>query len=197
MTIPAGPANDGQYILDASVGGGDLAPATDCGGYFYEPDERQITAVTIPDTQPIAPCPDNTVCRQIASGGGTAATLISDDGEFTGVAFGGAVTEMRNACGGDPLESNGVLTFHNITASGPKTIIFALASNLVNKGIGLFNVCWSGALADGTPFTGLLSACGKNATGPCVLFKKSNQKNVGFFGVLAPPGTFDPSGYAK
>ena len=42
-------------------------------------------------------------------------------------------------------------------------------------------------------FTGLLPACGKNATGPCVLFKKSNQHNVGFFGVLAP-GTFDPAG---
>ncbi len=174
-----------------------MASAPSTATCSYNSDERDFTAVFIPQTQPIAPCPDNVECTQVWNGSSTAATLFSDDGTFTDVGFGPAIPAMTTACGGPPLDSNGVLTFHNVTASGPKTIIFALASNLVNKGIGQFTVCWSGSLANGTPFTGLLPACGKNATGPCVLFKKSGQHNVGFFGVLAPPGTFDPSGYAK
>jgi hypothetical protein len=182
-------ADDNFYELRAS------APST--ATCSYNEDVEFFTAVFIPQTQPIAPCPDNVVCTQVWNGSSTAATLFSDDGAFTGVAFDGATTEETIACGGGPLDSNGVLNFHNTTSSGPKTIIFALASNLVTKGIGQFTVCWDGFLANGTPFTGLLPACGKGATGPCVLFKKSNQKNVGFFGVLAPPGTFDPRGYAK
>ncbi len=182
-------SDDNYYKLTAS------APTT--ATCSYDSNEAFFTAVFIPQTQPISPCPDNVVCTQVYNGLSTAATLFSDNGMFTDVGFGDATPGMTTACGGGALETKGVLTFNNTTSSGPKTVIFALAPNLVTKGIGLFNVCWSGPRADGTPFTGLLSACGKNATGPCVLFKKSNQKNVGFFGVLAPPGANDPSGYMK
>jgi len=178
------------YSLSASAPSTAMCSSSDGDGSSF-------TAVFIPQAQPIAPCPDNVVCTQVWNGSSTAATLFADDGSFT-ASFGPAISGMTTACGGAPLDTtNGVLTFTNPTATSWKTIIFALAPNLVTKGIGLFNVCWSGALLNGTPFIGLLPACGKNPTGPCVLFKKSNQNNVGFFGVLAPPGTFDPSGYAK
>ncbi len=77
----------------------------------------------------------------------------------------------------------------------------ALKASLVTKGIGQFTICWSGT----TPFvplgggalvtSGLLPACTKGATGPCVLFKKANQYNVAFFGILAPEN--DPKVYPK
>ena len=191
--------DDNSYKLDAS------APTT--ATCRYNPDEEFFTAVFIPQTQPIAPCPDNVVCTQVWNKSSTAATLFADTGAFT-AEFGPAISAMTDACGGPPLDypplhpDNGVLTFDS-TAITPKTIVFALDSSLVKKGIGLFNVCWSSPdafvpLGGGAPVNnGLLPACGKNATGPCVLFKKSNQKNVGFFGVLAPPGTNDPRAYAK
>ena len=125
--------DDNCYKLSAS------APSTDTCS--YNDDVEFFTAVFIPQTQPIAPCPDNMECKQVFNGSFTAATLFSDDGTFT-AAFEGAIPAMTTACGGGPLDSNGVLTFSNATATGPKTIIFALASNLVNKGIGQFTVCW-------------------------------------------------------
>jgi hypothetical protein len=199
LTIPAGPASDGPYDLFAHVGGGDLAPASGCGSYFYEPDSRTIMAVTIPASQPIAPCPDNTSCTQTTNGGFSAATLIAEEGApFTDVGW--VVPDSTNCGTGSPADpsTNSMLHFLNTTAQNPKTIIFALAAQYVTKGVGLFNICWHGpGDASGTPFNGLLPACGKNATGPCVLFKKSNQGNVAFVGVLAPAFPGDPSGYMK
>jgi hypothetical protein len=202
LTIPAGPTSDGPYFLDASVGGVGFAPATDCGSYSYAPDSRQIMAVTVPATQPIAPCPDNTSCTQTTNattGGFSAATLIAEEGaQFTDVGW--VVPDSTNCGTGGPADpsSNSMLHFLNNAAQNPKTIVFALAAKYVTKGIGLFNICWHGpGDASGTPFDGLLPACGKNATGPCILFKKSNQFNVAFVGVLAPAFPGDPSGYMK
>ncbi len=206
VTIPSGPENDGPYTLTATAPPATdaAAPATSCDSYFYVSDSRGITAVTVPETQPIAPCPDNVSCAQTTNtgtGGGSAATLIADDGVFDPVAWVPPDSAARSACGAPAdTTANSMLRFDS-TATGTKTIIFALAAIYVNKGIGQFNVCWTSntpfvPLGGGTPVTtGLLPACAKNATGPCVLFKKSNRRNVGFFGVLAPIA--DPGGYAK
>ncbi len=179
---------DGLYDLQAT------APST--ATCSYSDGSGNFTAVFIPQTQPIAPCPDFVSCLQTFDLTGSAATLFADTGQFTAQFGPGTLS----GCGGGPLEANGMLTF-SYSGTSTKTIVFALASSLVTKGIGLFNICWSSPtafvpLGGGAPVnSGLLPACGKNATGPCVLFKKSNQNNVGFFGVLAPPG--DPAAYPR
>ena len=143
-------------------------------------------------------------CVQTSSGTGSAATLIADTGTFTDVAFEGFTTGAGCETSG-PADPNGVLTF-GYTGSDPKTIVLALSSELVTKGIAQFNICWRSTnpftQLGGTPapvvgglFTGYLPACKKNDAGPCVLFKKSNQHNVAFFGILAPPS--DPKTYPK
>jgi hypothetical protein len=202
FTIPTG--DDATYDLSATAGtGGGYAPTTsspttNCGSYFYQSDTRTLTAVTIPDGQPIAPCPDNSVCTQTFNGGGSAATLISDTGTFTNVLW-QQDPDLASSCGA-PADNSGSgpeLRFDNTGASTPKTIVFTLAAKYVTKGIGQFNICWNGYNAAGIPVVGVLPPCAKNDMGPCVLFKKSNKQNVGFFGVLAPPGSFDPGGYVR
>jgi len=209
VTIPSGSTSDGIYTLYASAGTAPtaLTSTASCSNYDYtyvEP-ASQFMAVTIPATQPIAPCPDNTTCVQTFNGapvppGGTAATLIADLGyPFTGVTWlpAGVLAE----CQGPLADQSGappVLEFHNLTAPTDKTIVLALAAKWVTKGIGQFQICWNG----GTPFTppgatqpvlaGVLPNCSKTVPAPCVLFRKSNQYNVGFFGVLAPWGLQDP-----
>jgi hypothetical protein len=183
--------NPGSYSLDAT------ATKTGCS---YEPASATVQAVFIAADQPIAPCPDNVSCDQTTSGTGSAATLFADTGSFT-ASF---APLLGPGCGdGGPADPNGVLTF---SYAGPdsKTIIFALRSDRVTKGIGLYKICWRSttefmqlggtpAPFDGAFFTGFLPDCKKDDVGPCVLFKTSGQHNVGFFGILAPFG--DPQAY--
>lgn len=186
LTIPI----DGSYYLEAYAGWGEAAPSTGCGSYSFSSGFLPVMAVTVLQDQPIAPCPDNATCLQTSSGTGSAATLVSDFGSFS-ASWTSAPAGGLTGCGAGPLEPNGVLDFSYLGPS-PKTIIMALTASLVTKGIGQFNICWSGTtpfvpLGGGAPVTsGLLPACTKGALGPCVLFKKSNQYNVGFFGILAP-----------
>ncbi len=190
-------SNDGSYDLNASA-------SPNCSGYYYVDDSRAIMAVTIPADQPIAPCPDNVSCTQVtntSSGGGSGATLIADTGMFTASFI--PPGSVADTCGAPADTSTNSMLMFDLTAPDPrpsKTIILALASRFVNKGIGQFNICWTSinpftSLSGATVTTGLLPACRKDATGPCVLFKKSSRQNVGFFGVLAPPG--DPTAYAR
>ena len=74
--------DDNSYELTAS------APAT--ATCSYSSNAKFFTAVFIPQTQPIAPCPDNVVCTQIWNGSSTAATLFSETGTFASVTFGEA-----------------------------------------------------------------------------------------------------------
>lgn len=181
----------GFHSLDAS------ASMTGCS---YAPDSTGFMAVDIAADQPIAPCPDNVSCTQTTSNTGSAATLFADTGSFT-ASFAPLVGP---GCGdGGPADPNGVLTFAYVGVDS-KTIIFALRSDRVTRGIGLYKICWRSsneftqlggtpAPSDGTFFTGYLPACKNDDVGPCVLFKTSGQHHVGFFGILAPPG--DPQAY--
>jgi hypothetical protein len=183
--------NTGEHSLDATA----TKP-----GCFYEPASTTVQAVFISADQPIAPCPDNVSCDQETSGTGSAATLFADTGSFD-ASFAPLVGP---GCGdGGPADPNGVLSFI-YTGADSKTIIFALRSDRVTKGIGLYKICWRStteftqlggtpAPFDGSFFTGFLPECKKDDVGPCVLFKTSGQHNVGFFGILAPPG--DPQAY--
>jgi hypothetical protein len=195
-------SSDDFYTLDASAGFGE---SSSCSGYDFVGDSAEFTAVTIPATQPIAPCPDNVACTQVISGTGTGATLIGDEGTLFSPLFGSsffssfAASGLPASCGIPADPANGVLGFtHSPANSGPKTIIFALSSERVTVGIGQYNICWNSNTAftprgGGAPvFTGLLPNCKRNDVGPCVLFRKSNQHNVGFFGVLTPE--WDPKG---
>ena len=103
-------------------------------------------------------------------------------------------------CGNlSPADTNGVLTFNLLGTLASKTVIFALSSDLITHGIGQYNICWMSThpfipLGGGTPVNvGLLPNCKNSDIGPCVLFRTSGQHNVGFFGILAPPG--DPQAY--
>jgi hypothetical protein len=211
LTFP----DDATYNLYARATNGDAfaaaAAATGCNSYYNLSAQKSITAVAIPATQPIAPCPDNTSCLQTFGGTGSAATLIADFGSFTAT-WGTYDSSFVTGCNATPVDTgSGVLDFgytpDQSLGASPKTIIFALQASLVTKGIGLFNLCWGASatfpvLGGGTAqlqsdglYWGVLPACGKNATGPCVLFKKSNQHNVAFLGVLAPNnGAGDPKG---
>ncbi|HEY8169165.1 MAG TPA: hypothetical protein VIF84_10655 [Candidatus Limnocylindrales bacterium] len=199
VTIPAGTANDGLYTLGAF---GDYGEGSDCGFVFFDPASAPLMAVTVPATQPIAPCPEDVSCKQVLSGTGSAATLIAEQGTFTAT-FGTLVVADGCADGG-PADPNGVLTFDYAPGpdgSFPKTIILALSRERVTKGIGQFKICWHSINAftplGGGPqvLTGYLPACKKNDLGPCVLFQKANQHNTGFFGILAPE--IDPKAYPK
>jgi hypothetical protein len=192
--------NPGRYELIASAGVvGDAPPTTsNCGNYFYQSDTANFMAVDVAAGQPIAPCPDNVSCFQTTSGTGSAATLFADSvGSFT-AAFGALVA--GEGCGNlSPADTNGVLTFNLTDATASKTVIFALSSDLITNGIGRYNICWKSAIPF-TPLgggpqvtTGLLPNCQNSDVGPCVLFRTSGQHNVGFFGILAPPG--DPQAY--
>jgi len=204
VTIPYGLQYDGLYDVSADGPGGTLAPSTTgCGSYSYQQDSQVLTAVYVPQDQPIAPCPDDTVCVQTTSGGGSAATLFSIDGSWDTAQFVPQADVpldpnevlMGSVCpiqaGQDP---KGTLLFHNPTATTDKTIILALKRELVTQGIAQFKICWSGTTLftplGGGPqvYTGDLPACSKTVPAPCVLFKKSNKLNTGFFGVLAPFG---------
>jgi hypothetical protein len=171
-------------------------------GCFYVDDSATFEAVNVAAGQPIAPCPDNVSCTQVTSGSGSAATLFADSGTFS-ASFGAFIAAQ--GCGdAGPLDPNGVLTFNLSPGGVSKTVILALRSDLVTKGIGQYKICWRSLNAftqlDGTPapfvagmFTGYLPSCKKNDVGPCLLFKTSGQHNVAFFGILAPPG--DPQAY--
>jgi hypothetical protein len=204
ITIPYGTQYDSTYQMSANGPGGTLAPSTTgCGSYSYGVASQQLTAVFVPQDQPIAPCPDDTVCVQTTSGGGSAATLFSIDGHWDTAQFvpQSAVPPdpngvlMQGVC---PIQAsqdpNGTLLFHNPTATADKTIVLALKRELVTQGIAQFRICWSGTtlftpLGGGPPvYTGDLPSCSKTVPAPCVLFKKSNKLNTGFFGVLAPFG---------
>jgi hypothetical protein len=196
----------GFYSLDAT------ASKTGCS---YADDFATFEAVTVDANQPIAPCPADVACTQVTSGGtGSAATLFADsNGRFTAFF---SPFDAAEGCGNlspaDP--TNGVLTFVLNDPSASKTVIFALSSDLITNGIGRYNICWrspneftqlGGTQApavgpsicgqDGASacFTGLLPNCKNDDVGPCVLFRTSGQHNVGFFGILAPPG--DPQAY--
>lgn len=209
VTIPYGLLYDGLYDVYADGPGETLAPSTTgCGSYSYWSDYKQLTAVFVPQDQPIAPCPDNTVCVQTTSGGGSAATLFSIDGNWDIAQFvpqSAVPLDPNNVLMGSvcPIQAgqdpNGTLLFSNTGASADKTIVLALKSQMVTQGIGQFRICWSGATLftplGGGPqvYTGDLPACSKSVPAPCVLFKKSNKLNTGFFGVLAPFGENDPA----
>ena len=169
-------------------------------------DGVSFTAVYLPPDQPIAPCPDGVVCAQTVSGTGSAATLFADTGTFSAVHFelfaAGTGCEVSG-----PADPNGVLSF-DYSGDSSKTIVLALSSKLVTKGIGLYNICWESInpftqlggtqapfVAAADMYVGYLPACKKDDAGPCVLFKKSNKLNTGFFGIFAPPG--DPKVYPK
>jgi hypothetical protein len=190
-------AHPGSYSLfaNAALSEGDT---TSCGSYSYIGDTANLMAVDVAAGQPIAPCPDNVSCFQTTSGTGSAATLFADsNGSFTAT-FGALVA--GEGCGNlSPADTNGVLTFNLTDATASKTVIFALSSDLITKGIGQYKICWKSAIPF-TPLgggpqvtTGLLPNCKNSDVGPCVLFRTSGQHNVGFFGILAPPG--DPQAY--
>jgi hypothetical protein len=194
VTIP----NDAFYQFHAFVGEGV------CGGTIFD-DWFGFTSVTVPDGEALAPCPDNVKCVQVIGGSGTNATLIGNAGTSFTPLFAGvtdyfstfAASDFPPGCGPDPNPTNRDVLGYTHQDGGPQTIIFALSSALVTKGIGLFNVCWNSAtpftqLGGGSGTTGLLPDCKKLDVGPCVLFRKSNKGNVGFFGVLVPEG--DPKG---
>ena len=199
-TLTEGGGTDGLYTLTAWAQYPELSS---CGNYYFTQSQADVTAISIPADQPIAPCPDNVVCVQRSSGGGSAATLFSIDGNWDIAQFvpqsavpvdqngGSMATVCPVLTGQDP---KGTLQFSNPTATADKTIVLALNRELVNQGIAQFRICWSGTtlftpLGGGAQvYTGDLSACSKTIPAPCVLFKKSNKLNTGFFGVLAPFG---------
>lgn len=198
-----------SYQLNALVNFGDAVPPPPCGSYHYVADTQNFAAVTVPEGQPIASCPDNVSCTQTTSGSGSAATLFADTGSFTA-----SFIPRQNLCGdGGPLDPNGVLSF-SYTGSSSKTIVFALSPALVTKDVERYNICWQ----SNNPFTprgggakvtvGYLPNCAEDredgedaedgegstqATGPCVLFRRSGRHDAAFFGVRAPPD--DPLGY--
>jgi hypothetical protein len=190
----------GAYQLVARAGVGDAAPTTaNCGSYFYQSDTANFMAVHVASGQPIAPCPADVSCTQVTSGSGSAATLFAEsDGRFDArfIAF-VAAAGCSNLTPADP--GNSVLSFNLIGTPASKTVIFALSSSLITNGIGQYNICWNSPnaftpLGGGDPVNvGLLPNCNNNDVGPCVLFRTSGQNNVGFFGILAPPG--DPLAY--
>jgi hypothetical protein len=172
--------------------------------FFLESDTKNVEAVQLNPGEPIAPCPPDTNCVQVTSGTGSQATLIAD---LNGTDWGNpdfiAAIPTGNCSSGGPLDpGNGVLEFFFTgPASKIKTIVFALDSQLVNKGIGQFNVCWNngGALfkdKNGQMVTtGDLPDC-KSGTLPCVASKTSGPHNVAFITVHADPtDTNDPFGY--
>jgi hypothetical protein len=198
-TFDVSVANPGSYRLKATAGVvGDAPTTSNCSNYFYQPDTANFMAVDVAAGQPIAPCPDNVTCTQLTSGSGSAATLFADTTGSFSATFGSLTGP---GCGNlSPADPGGVLTFTlNTTTPASKTVIFALSSQLITNGIGQYNICWMSTnaftpLGGGTPVNvGLLPNCKKNDAGPCVLFRTSGQHNVGFFGILAPPG--DPQAY--
>jgi hypothetical protein len=203
--------DSGDYELVAEGPGGDLSAAAtaDCENTSYVLDEAPLMAVDIPADSPIAPCPPDTNCVQATSGSGTQATLIADEGtewipQF-GADFFGAAIPTGNCTSGGPIDPNGVLGFQldeGAEGTETKVIILALDMNLVDKGIGQFNVCWNQptpfmTLTGSTAMTGDLPNCkGRDQVAPCVLSRTSGQNNVGFFSVLAPADDpADPFGY--
>ena len=199
ISVPEGGFYDLRaYVLSAATA---ALTAPNCG---YNEGSGNFTAVFIPATQPLAPCPDNVfTCLQVWSSTGTAATLFADTGAFVASFVPFIAAEGCDTTG--PVDPNGVLNF-TYDGTSPKTIVFALDALQITKGIGLYNVCWrstnpftqlggTAAPSVGGLFTGYLPNCKKVDVGPCVLFRKSNQFNVGFFGVLAPPS--DPKGYVR
>jgi hypothetical protein len=188
-------SSSGTWFLHAYVSHPEGIP--NCG--YFDDAFAHFTAVAINPGQPIAPCPDGVTCVQVTNndaGGGSAATLFADSGSFTA-----SFIPFAEGCGNlspaDP--TNGVLNFSLTDSNASKTVIFALSSELITKGIGQYNICWMSTnafipLGGGTPVNvGLLPDCKNDDTGPCVLFRTSGQHNVGFFGILAPPG--DPQAY--
>jgi hypothetical protein len=199
-----------SYEVEAYV---NLDGPDTCGNY-YDHASQSVTAVTIPAGQALAPCPPGVPCVQTLSGTGSGATLIGSDPNgffvpfFTPDSYWASLADsgLGAGCGAPADPGQGVLGF-TYFGSGSKTIVFSLASSLVTKGIGRFNICWNSAMQftvlggglaaqqpDGT-YTGELPKCGPKDTGPCVLYKTSGQHNVGFFAVFAPPG--DPRGYVN
>jgi hypothetical protein len=184
--------NGGTWEMVASA----TSSKAGCGGTNYVSDTKFVDAVTLNAGEPMAPCPPDTNCVQLTSGGGTQATLIAGSGpppnwtaSFVGTLPGGN-------CAGAPLEGNGILEFLLDGSTTTKTIVLALDSSLVNQGIGQFNVCWQSA----TPFTpkgggalvntGDLPDC-KQGTLPCVASKTSGPHNVAFITINADPN--DPN----
>ena len=152
----------GFHTLDAT------ASKTGC---FYVGDSTNFEAVSIPDGQPIAPCPDNVSCLQLANNTGSAATLFADTNGLFTASFGSL--GAGEGCGNlSPADPNGVLTFNLTDASASKTVIFALSSSLITHGIGQYNICWASInaftpLGGGAPVNvGLLPNCKKNDAGP-------------------------------
>jgi hypothetical protein len=201
----------GSFSLEAFAG----EEGGPCGNTFYESDFAEGMAISVAAGQPIAPCPPDEVCVQTTNndaGGSSAATLFADTGTFDFAFFEafdnqGCVTPPT-----DPI--NGVLDFF-YEGTSQKTIVFALAPGVVNKGIGQFNICWEskkpfmvqgGGQAAGPNgngyFVGFLPNCSPHVGPPCVLSKTGTQHDGAFFTVLAPapdpsdpPGTGDPKGY--
>jgi len=223
VSVPAG----GHWSLDAYVAHGEGNP--NCG--YFDDGNAELMAVVIPVGQPIAPCPDNLTCVQTASGTGSAATLIADEGTTFTPLFGdnyfssfaesglappssdfssfaaSALSRRANGCDTPADPDGGVLGFLH-EGGGSKTIVFALRSDLVTKGIGRYNICWQsdlqfkqrdGTLAplDGTStcgptldhqdqpcYRGILPNCKKKDPaknpGPCVLFRSRGQHNIGY-----------------
>lgn len=203
-------ASAGSYNVEAYV---NLEGPDACGNY-YSGTSQSVTAVTVPAGQVLAPCPPGVACVQTLSGTGSGATLIGSDPYglfsplFSSTSYWASLADsgLDAGCGAPADTGRGVLGF-TYSGSGPKTIVFSLASSLVAKGIGRFNICWNAdspftvlgggqaaSQVDGT-YTGELPKCGPNDAGPCVLYKTSGQHNVGFFAVLAPPG--EPRGYVN
>jgi hypothetical protein len=186
---------DNFYSLRAFV---EVPEAGPCADYTFAESNADFASITVPADLPIAPCPDNVSCSQAFNGAGTAATLIAEEGLFTGVEF--ETFSAGSWCGIAPAEpTNSVLSF-GYSGSSPKTIVLALARQFVTIGIAQFKICWRQPTSfivlgggQSTPgldglHTGYLPDCKRGDLGPCVLFKKSNQLNTGFFGILAPPG---------
>jgi hypothetical protein len=176
--------------------------ASGCESTFFSPDTKFVNAVPLQPGEPIAPCPPDTNCVQVTSGTGSQATLIADTGSSWDTADFIAAIPGGNCSSGGPLDpGNGVLDFILSGTTTTKTIVLALDSQLVNQGIGQFNVCWSSL----TPFvpkgggalvtTGNLPDC-KSGTLPCVASKTSGPHNVAFITVKADPNDpIDPRLY--
>jgi hypothetical protein len=153
---------------------------------IFQRASHQLTA--LPRGLSIPPCPPGMTCEQTWNHSYTAARLTAPAGTFT-TAWDDYDSSLD--CGKEPLDpNNGVLVFDLDDDQVSKKIIFALAPQIVKKGIGRLRVCWNSG--DGARW---LPPCKKGDLGPCVLFKRSTKHNAALVGVLAPPG--DPRGYAR